>query len=73
LTQTNQLKLTEQLPVSRDEKIKVRLLQSHPKIEPKEMGILEWNLTMAPNSKQEVSYQFVVEYPPEHIISGLDI
>lgn len=65
LAQTNQLKLTEQLPVSRDEKIKVRWLQSNPKIEPKEMGILEWDLIIAPNSKQEIFYQFIVEYPPE--------
>jgi uncharacterized protein (TIGR02231 family) len=73
LAQSNQLKLTEQLPISRDEKIKVRLLQNSPKIEPQEMGILEWNLTLAPNSKQEIFYQFVVEYPPENTISGLDI
>jgi uncharacterized protein (TIGR02231 family) len=73
LAQTNELKLTEQLPVSRNEKLKVRLTQINPKIELKEMGILDWNLRLAPNSKQEVYYQFVVEYPPEYIVYGLDI
>ncbi|NEO49064.1 MAG: DUF4139 domain-containing protein [Moorea sp. SIO4A3] len=35
------LVVKEQLPVSRDERIKVRLTQTNPKIQTGEMGLLE--------------------------------
>ncbi|AFY50797.1 hypothetical protein Nos7524_5072 [Nostoc sp. PCC 7524] len=73
LNQETYLKLTEQLPVSRNEQIKVRLLRSNPQIQLGEMSILEWNLTIPPQEKQEIYYQFTVEHSPELIITGLDI
>lgn len=73
LNQESQLKLTEQLPVSRDEQIKVRLNHSHPPIQLGEMGILEWILTIPSQTKQEVYYQFTVEHPPELTVIGLNI
>lgn len=73
LNQESLLKLTEQLPISRNEQIKVRLLRSNPQIPLGEMGILEWRLTIPPQQKQEVYYQFTVEHPPELKVTGLDI
>lgn len=73
LSQTKALKLTEQLPISRHEKLKIRLTQSSPKIELKEMGILEWHCSIAPNTSQEIYYQFAIESPPEYRVYGLDI
>ncbi|MBD2385549.1 mucoidy inhibitor MuiA family protein [Cylindrospermum sp. FACHB-282] len=67
------LKLTEQLPVSRNEEIKVRLNQSNPQIQLSEMGILAWGLTLPPQEKREIYYQFTVEHPPELTVVGLDI
>ncbi|MBW4568466.1 MAG: mucoidy inhibitor MuiA family protein [Tolypothrix carrinoi HA7290-LM1] len=67
------LKLTEQLPVSRNEQIKVRLIRSNPQIQLGEMGILEWMLTLAPEERREIYYQFTVEHPPELTVVGLDI
>lgn len=67
------LKLTEQLPVSRNEQIKVRLNRSNPQIQLGEMGILEWQLTLPPQERREIYYQFNVEYPPELMVVGLDI
>ncbi|MBG1267849.1 mucoidy inhibitor MuiA family protein [Nostoc sp. WHI] len=67
------LKLTEQLPVSRNEQIKVRLNRSNPQIQLGEMGILEWQLTLPPQERREIYYQFNVEYPPELMVIGLDI
>ncbi|GAX39465.1 hypothetical protein NIES4075_04210 [Tolypothrix sp. NIES-4075] len=67
------LKLTEQLPVSRNEQIKVRLIRSNPQIQLGEMGILEWLLTLTPQERREVYYQFTVEHPPELTVVGLDI
>ncbi|BAB72818.1 mucoidy inhibitor MuiA family protein [Anabaena sp. FACHB-709] len=73
LNQETQLQLTEQLPVSRNEQIKVRLNRSNPPTQLGEMGILEWKLTIPPQVKQEVSYQFTVEHPPELTVVGLNI
>ncbi|WP_017655056.1 mucoidy inhibitor MuiA family protein [Fortiea contorta] len=73
LNQETQLKLTEQLPVSRSEQIKVRLTRSNPQIQLGEMGILEWMLILAAQEQREVYYQFTVEHPPELTILGLDI
>lgn len=69
----NSLKLIEQLPVSRNEQIKVRLIQTEPKIKLGEMGVLEWNLTLVEGSKQEINYQFSLEYPPAVSLYGLNI
>lgn len=67
------LELIEQLPVSRNEQIKVRLNRTKPQIQSGEMGTLQWNLTLAPQDKQEIYYQFTVEHPPQLTIMGLDI
>lgn len=73
LNQEAHVKLTEQLPVSRNEQIKVRFTRSQPQIQLGEMGILEWALDLVSEAKQELSYQFSVEYPPELKVVGLDI
>ena len=67
------LKLTEQLPISRHDQVKVRLTLSHPEVESGEMGLLVWSLTLPPLSKQELYYQFVVEHPSELTVVGLNI
>ncbi|MEG4803293.1 mucoidy inhibitor MuiA family protein [Microcoleus sp. ARI1-B5] len=67
------LTLKEQLPVSRKEQIKVRLTITNPKIVAGEMGLLEWIISLPPQAKQELYYQFVVEHPPELTVIGLDI
>lgn len=68
-----ELKLTEQLPVSRNEKITVRLTSSNPQIQSSELGTLQWLFTLSPRTQHEVYYQFMVEHPPELTIVGLDI
>jgi uncharacterized protein (TIGR02231 family) len=67
------LKLIEQLPVTRNEQIKVRLNRTNPSIQLGEMGVLEWILQLPSSGQQEVYYQFTVEYPPQLNIRGLDI
>ena len=73
LNQPATLKLTEQLPVSRNEQIKVRLTRSNPSIQLGEMGILEWDLIISAQGKQEIYYQFIVEHPPNLTVVGLDV
>lgn len=67
------LELIEQLPVSRNEQIKVRLNRTNPQIQLSEMGILQWNLILTPQEKQEIYYQFTVEHPPQLTVMGLDV
>src|SRR6476469_1028310 len=67
------LTLKEQLPVSRNEQIKVRSTLTNPKIVAGEMGLLEWIMSLPPQAKQELYYQFVVEHPPDLEVRGLDI
>jgi uncharacterized protein (TIGR02231 family) len=67
------LTLREQLPVSRNEQIKVRSTLTNPKIVLGEMGLLEWEISLLPQAKQELYYQFVVEHPPDLTVIGLDI
>ena len=73
LDRETKLKLTEQIPKSRHEQIKVKLIRSNPQIQVVEMGILEWVLGLAPQGKQEVFYQFAVEHPANFNVVGLDI
>lgn len=67
------LTLSEQLPVSRHEQIKVRLSRSQPQIPLSEMGLLAWSLTLPPNAKQELFYQFSVEHPADLTVVGLEV
>ena len=67
------LKVSEQLPVSRNEQIKVRLNRTNPQTQLGEMGLLEWLLQLEPHAKQELSYQFIVEHSPALTVTGLDI
>ncbi len=51
----------------------MRLNRSNPQIQLGEMGILEWQLTLPPQERREIYYQFNVEHPPELMVVGLDI
>ncbi len=70
---TAQVKVKEQLPMSRHERIKVKLIKTEPQITPGEMGLLEWNFPLPINVKQTILYQFAIEHPPEMQVTGLTI
>lgn len=67
------LRLIEQLPVSRNEQIKVRLSRTSPQIHLSEMGVLNWDLMIPVEGKQDIFYQFTVEHPPQLTVVGLDV
>lgn len=71
------LRLIVQLPVSRDEKVKVRLLSTKPEIHLGEMGQLEWLLNLKSKEKRQVKreiyYQFTIEHSTEITVESLDI
>jgi uncharacterized protein (TIGR02231 family) len=67
------LQINDQIPHSRNEQIKVKLIKSTPQIQPGELGRLAWELDLPVNGKTEINYQFSIEHP-EHIqVQGLDV
>jgi uncharacterized protein (TIGR02231 family) len=62
----------DQLPVSQHEQIKVQAGRIEP--QPKEqtdLGLMEWELTLAPKEKREIRLGFTVEHPRDMEILGL--
>ena len=65
--------LTDQVPVSADEKIVVELQEPKPDVLiPDADGILRWKLKLAPGEKQVIKLKFTVEYPPSVFPYGLE-
>jgi uncharacterized protein (TIGR02231 family) len=66
------LTVQDQFPVSRHEEIKVRLESAEPRpTGQSELNLLEWELTLAPQEKRSLRFDFVVEYPVSMEIEGL--
>jgi uncharacterized protein (TIGR02231 family) len=66
------LEVHDQFPVSRHEQIKVKLEAADPKPrEQTELNELEWQLSLAPNAKQIVRFDFTVEHPVTMQVMGL--
>ena len=66
------LEVHDQLPVSRHESIKIKLESGDPKpFEQTEMNELTWEMSLEPNAKRFVRFDFSVEYPREITVAGL--
>lgn len=64
--------VVDQVPVSRHEQIKVKLAEVSPEpTEQSDLNILKWELQMAPQSAQEITYAFVLENPREMTVTGM--
>ncbi len=69
------VKLFEAMPVSEDERIKVKI--GNVNIEPKQKdwkdrkGIWLWELKLEPKAKQEIFYTCIIEHPREMLVEGL--
>lgn len=67
------LRLQDQIPVARHEEVKVRLESTDPKPdEHSELNQLTWELSLAPQEKRAVRFDFSVEAPAEMRLIGLD-
>jgi hypothetical protein len=68
-----QVKLFDQIPVSRNEKIVVEQIEPNPKtMLPDADGILTWKLTLPANDKRSFKLKFSVERPPNVSAYGID-
>ena len=67
-----QLNLIEQLPVARQEQIRVNLTQVNPTQEKSDKGFVQWSVSLESQSQKKLYYQFTIEHPPQISIIGLD-
>lgn len=72
------LTVNEQYPVTRNDRIKVKLVS--PKfddekleygIKEKPNGIIEWKMELGPQEKKEMELEYILEYPGDVSVSGL--
>jgi uncharacterized protein (TIGR02231 family) len=73
LATASQIQLDDQIPHSRNEQIKVKLMKIKPQIQLGELGKLTWEIDLPAKSTIEISYQFSIEHPENMQILGLDI
>ncbi|MDF3864014.1 mucoidy inhibitor MuiA family protein [Pseudomonas denitrificans (nom. rej.)] len=67
------LQFKDQLPVSRNEQIKVALLEPEDQAASREDdGKLLWDWQLKPGEKRSTTFKFSVEYPKELEVSGLE-
>ncbi len=72
LNEPAHVEVHDHIPVARNEQIKVKLDTARPTpSEHSDLNLLEWHLTLTPGVKQQIVYEFVVEYPPALHIIGL--
>lgn len=66
------LELRDQIPVARNEQIKVKLEKSTPNVsEQTRLNELVWTLTLADGAKQSFAYEYTVEHPRDMQVVGL--
>lgn len=67
-----QVTVRDQIPVARDEQIKVKLESADPKpAEQSELGHLEWKLVLDQGAKRTIRFDFSVEHPRSMDVIGL--
>jgi hypothetical protein len=65
--------VTDQVPVSRNELIIVKVLAPDAKTAaPDAEGLLKWTLDLKPAEKRELTVKFTVEYPNGTNVTGLE-
>nr|MBP6507901.1 mucoidy inhibitor MuiA family protein [Opitutaceae bacterium] len=70
---TERVIVADQVPLSRNEKIIVKLLSPDAKdVKPTDDGTLKWTLDLKPAEKRELTVKFTVEYPNEVNVTGLE-
>lgn len=62
--------IKDHIPMSQNEKIKVKLL-SPKNISPDKEGKLNWQITLKPMEKQEIPVNFTIDYPVDTQVIGL--
>ncbi|MGD1905408.1 MAG: mucoidy inhibitor MuiA family protein [Leptolyngbyaceae cyanobacterium] len=73
LTHSVQITVLEQIPVSRNEEVKVNLEVSKPPVTQSNAGICQWDLTLEGRATAHIEYQYQVNYPCGTALTGLEM
>lgn len=66
------IEIKDQFPLSKDESVKVELLQADKAEVDKEKGFLTWNLKLSSNETKKIRVGYKVRYPKDYSISNLN-
>lgn len=69
---TIDIEIKDQFPLSKDESVKVELLQSDKAEVDQEKGYLSWNVKMSPSEIKKFRVSYKVRYPKDYSISNLN-
>jgi uncharacterized protein (TIGR02231 family) len=70
---TERVIVADQMPLSRNEKIVVKLLSPDAReVKPTDEGTLKWTLDLKPGEKRELTVKFTVEYANDVNVAGLE-
>lgn len=71
---TERIVVTDQVPVSRNEKVVVKVLSpSDKEAKPAKDGFVKWTLDLKPGEKRELTVKFSVDYANEVQVIGLEV
>lgn len=76
LSQSVQVRVVEQIPVSRSQEIQVALDHADPATDADpatETGFCRWSLTLPPQSDHHIYYRYTVEHPCDVPVQGLAV
>ncbi|NNC95136.1 MAG: DUF4139 domain-containing protein [Chitinophagales bacterium] len=65
------LEILDQIPISKNKDIEVKLIEKSGATYDSEYGKLEWNIILPPNSAKELSLIYSVKYPKKKRIPGI--
>ncbi|MBT2620918.1 DUF4139 domain-containing protein [Chryseobacterium sp. ISL-6] len=66
------MELKDQFPLSKDESVKIELLQSDQAEVDKEKGYLTWNVKISPSETKKFRVSYKVRYPKDYSINNLN-
>jgi len=75
-TESN-IKVKDQMPVSQNQEIKIELQEPKIKENTEQLkklddGTIEWNLVLEPGAKNMLNLKFLVEFPKDQTVTGLE-
>jgi uncharacterized protein (TIGR02231 family) len=72
LERASRITVLDQIPHSRHEEIKVKLLDATPKVaEQTDLSELHWRLMLEPGRAQDIQFSFSIEFPKQMRVLGL--
>lgn len=68
---TEKITIIDQIPVSQDERVAIKILKIVPDQVSDEKGEIKWEFQINPGEKKELYLDFCIDYPKGIIVSGL--